>query len=237
MKRKSSVRTSPNLNPRRIVRRYLDLPKYLDLLRSQALYLCRADGFDDRFEGALTPGIRKALDDAHQAKQITYDADYFYRRSRGGSYVSCWSLGAHDNMALWQLYGGVSASLAVTSTVDRLIDMALRWQEEVFIYRVRYIDHFKNPDMIIGSYTDLLEFKHQAYEYEQEVRIIVPRQNDEWERNQPSIRLPAGDLSAVIRSVVVAPEAQAWFFDLVEDVTRKYGLSSPVRRSKMAYLP
>lgn len=207
------------------------------MLRSHALYLRRADGFTDRFEGALTPVIRKILDDAYRAKQVKHDTDYLYRRSRAGNYVSCWSLGAHDNMALWQLYGGVQMSLVITSTIERLIDMALKWKEDVFIIRVRYIDHFKNPDMIIGRFSDLLEFKHQAYKYEQEVRIIVPRQEGDWQNNPPDIRLPIGDLNSMIRSVVVAPEAEAWFFDLVEDVTRKYGVRSPVRRSKLTKLP
>jgi len=91
--------------------------------------------------------------------------------------------------------------------------------------------------MIIGHYTDLLQFKHEAYEYEDEVRVIVPRQQDGWEENPEGIRLPIGSLSKLIRSVVVAPDASPWFFDLIKDVTRKYGVSSPVRRSKLTYLP
>ena len=237
MKQDDSVRVSPKLQLHHTVRRYLDLPKYLDLLRSHALYLSRADGFTDRFEGALIPAIRKAMNDAHRAGKTAHDADYHCRRTKAGNYVSCWSLGAQDNMALWHLYGGISTSLAVTSTVGRLIDMALKWQERASIIRVRYLDHFKNPDMIIGSYTDTLECKHEAYEYEKEVRIIVSRQGDEWENNPPSIRLSSGDLNDLICSVVVSPEAETWFFDLVEDVSRRYGVSSPVRRSKLTYLP
>jgi len=67
-----TVSTDVDLRRDRIVKRYLDLPKYLDLLRSQALYMRRADGFNDRFEGALTPSFRKALNEAHQNGQITY---------------------------------------------------------------------------------------------------------------------------------------------------------------------
>lgn len=134
-----SVSTDVDLRRDWIVRRYLDLPKYLDLLRSQALYLRRADGFIDRFEGALTPAFRKVLDEAHRKGQLEYDADYFYRRSRAGSYVSCWSLGVHDNMALWQLYGGVSSSVAITSTIGKLVTAALNWRQNVLIHKVRYI--------------------------------------------------------------------------------------------------
>jgi hypothetical protein len=89
-----------------ILRRYMDLPKLLDLLSTNTLYCRRADGFADRLEGALFPSFRKSLNEAFARGDVPNDADYFYRRSRMGSYVSCWTLGARDNMALWQLYGG-----------------------------------------------------------------------------------------------------------------------------------
>src|SRR5690349_2474090 len=115
------ITASPELKQHQIVRRYLDLPKFLDLLRSKTLYLRRSDSFIDRFEGALTPAIRAALDEAHQSGQISYDANKFYQRARQGNFVSCWNLGARDNMALWQLYGGAATSVVVTSTIDRLL--------------------------------------------------------------------------------------------------------------------
>lgn len=231
-----TIVTSPDLKQHQILRRYLDLPKFLDLLRSQALYLCRADGFTDRFEGALTPAVRAALNEAHRDGQITYTADELYQRARKSSFVSCWNLGAKDNMALWQLYGGAATSVVVTSTVDRLLAAAFRWNDTVLLHKVRYIDHFKNPNMVVGDGTDLLQFKHEAYKFENEVRIVVPRRRT-WKSNPAGIRLSLGDLNDVIRSVVVAPEAAPWFFELVEDMTRKYGVSIPVRRSKLTELP
>ncbi len=231
------VATDVDLKRKLIVRRYLDLPRYLDLLRSKTLYFHRADLFSDRFEGALTPTIRKSIDDARRQGLIKYDADYFYRRSRMGSYVSCWSLGAKDNMALWQLYGGLSNAVAVTSTIGKIVAVGLPWRENVLIHRVKYIDHFKSPTMVVGRYTDLLRFKHEAYKFEDEVRLIVPRQHDQWESNPEGIRLPIEDLNMLIRSIVVAPEASAWFYELIKDVTVRYGIASPVRRSKLTYLP
>jgi hypothetical protein len=233
-----TIGTTHGLKQHQIVRRYLDLPKFLDLLRSQHLYLPRADGFPDRFEGALTPAIRTALDEAHQSGQISYGANEFYQRARQGNFVSCWNLGAKDNMALWQLYGGAATSVVVTSTIDKLLAAAFKWSEPVFIHKVQYIDHFKNPTMVVGVGTgvDLLQFKHEAYAYEKELRLVVSRHRT-WKTNASGIRLPLGDLNGLIRSVVVAPEAPPWFFDLVEDVTGKYGVSVPVRRSKLTELP
>ena len=78
------------------LRRYMDLPKYVDLLRSKALYLRRADCFTDKFEGALTP--------ASETVKLAESADIFYQRCRKGTFVCCWTYGAKDKMALWQLF-------------------------------------------------------------------------------------------------------------------------------------
>lgn len=233
------VRANEDIPYSCIVRRYIDLPKYLDLLRSRSLYFRLVDKFPDRLEGALIPCIRSSIDDAYRQGKAKYNADYFCDRSRKGNFVSCWNVGDEDNMALWQLYGGASQSVAVKSTFEKLVTTALRWKEEkeVLIYKVRYIDHFENPDMIIGGYTDPLQFKHKAYSYERELRIIVPRQHDGWEKNPDGIRLPIGNLNNVIDSIVVAPEAEQWFYEIIRDVTQKYGVASPVCRSKLTYAP
>lgn len=231
------VEVDPLLKPNYVLRRYVDLPKYLDLLRTKALYFRRADKFTDRFEGALTPAMRRLLNATGADIQGIETADAYYRRAREGTYVSCWSRGLHDNMALWQLYGGVNSSLAVTTTVKQLIEVAATWPDETIIKKVEYIDHFKNPDMILGGYTDPLKFKHLAYSYEDEVRVLVSRHRGEWTKNPVDFRLPIPDLNSFIRSIVVAPEAEAWFYELVEEVTRLFGVTKPVNRSKLTMLP
>jgi hypothetical protein len=179
------------------------------------------------------------IEDNNQKGLLQHGADYIYRRAREGNFVSCWSLGAKDNMALWQLYGGVSTSLALTTTIEKLTKVALTWHEAtiVIVNKVQYVDHSTNPDMFIGVYSDLLRYKHEAYQYENEVRVIVPRQSSDWEQNPHEIRLPIGDLNDFIRSIVLAPEAQQWFYDIVADVITKYGITAPLRRSKLAFLP
>jgi hypothetical protein len=230
-----SVDLDPRLKPTQILRRHLDLAKYVDLLRTSTLYFRRADKFSDRFEGALTPSIRRLLD--YPGVSGDEDADGYYRRAREGGYVSCWSRGAGDNMALWQLYGGAKSSLAVTTTVGKLYDLATTWPDITSIHKVRYIDHFKNPAMIVGHYTDVLECKHEAYAFEKEVRVIVSRHRGDWQKNPNDLRLPILDLSTFLRSVVVAPEADDWYFEAIVEITQRFGLKTPVRRSKLTKLP
>ncbi|UTY57703.1 DUF2971 domain-containing protein [Massilia sp. erpn] len=182
--------------------------------------------------------MRQWMDDQYaDDDNVDVSADQFWERTRKGNYLSCWNLDAKDNMALWQLYGGASASIAVTTTVEKLLGVACNWCRDVLLEQVSYVDHFQNPDMVVGNYTDLLKYKHLAYAYEKELRMIVPQQVKDLGTNPDALHLPLGNLNDFIRSVVVAPEAGPWFYELVKDVTTKYGINSPVRRSKLTYLP
>jgi len=226
----------PELKDLSPLRRYMDLPKFVDLLRSKAIYLRRADYFTDKFEGALTPAIRNAIDSVHASTKLAESADTVYQRCRMGTFVNCWTYGAKDNMALWQLFGGSNKSVAICTTAERLTRICLNWHDSKHIALVRYIDHFENPDMIISNYYDPLKFKHEAFNFEREVRVLLVKQ-DNWQENPIGIQRSIGDLDSLITSVVVAPEAESWFLDLVKDLSLKYGLKAPVRMSQLSSLP
>lgn len=228
------ITADPDIRHENILRRYMDLPKLLDLLHTGSLYFRRADGFDDRLEGALFPSFRKSLDEAFARKEVPHDADYFYRRARLGNYVSCWTIGAGDNMALWQLYGGVKTSIAVTTTVDRLIRCGFAWNRSIHLHKVTYVDHRRVRNYVMGRFTDVLQYKSDAYKFERELRVIVPQQEDGWETNPIGIRLALPSVDALVRSIVVAPEADPSFLEAVRELCRRYGLKAPVKRSMLS---
>lgn len=231
------ITADPDIRQESILRRYMDLPKLLDLLHTRSLYFRRADGFSDRLEGALFPSFRKSLDEAFAQKQVPHDADYFYRRARAGNYVSCWTIGARDNMALWQLYGGLKTSIAVTSTVNRLIRCAFAWNRSTHLHKVRYLDHRRVRNYVVGDFIDVLQYKSDAYKYERELRLVVPQQEDGWEKNPIGVRLALPSVDALIRSVVVAPEADPDFLEAVRELCKRYDLKAPVKRSMLSFVP
>lgn len=231
------ITADPEIRQSVILRRYMDLPKLLDLLHTRSLYFRRADGFSDRLEGALFPSFRQSIDEAFARKEVPYDADHFYKRVRKGNYVSCWTIGARDNMALWQLFGNVRTSVAVTSTVDRIVACGFDWNRRMHLHKVRYVDHRRVRTYIMGAYTDPLQYKSDAYKFERELRIILAQQDAGWEENPIGIRLSLPDLNTLVRSVVVAPEADIFFLEAVRELCKRYGLSAPVRRSALSLMP
>ena len=233
----SQITADPDVRQSSILRRYMDLPKLLDLLYTRSLYFRRADGFADRLEGALFPSFRETMNEAFKRKEISYDADHFYNRVRKGNYVSCWTIGARDNMALWQLFGNVKTSVAVTSTVDRIVACGFEWNRSMHLHKVRYVDHRRVKTYVMGAFTDPLQYKSDSYKFERELRIILPQQEVGWEENPMGIRLAIPDINVLVRSIVVAPEADTIFLEAVQDICRRYGLLAPVRRSMLSLMP
>ena len=230
----------PVLLDRRVLRRYLDLPKFIDLLRTQSLYLRRADLFQDKFEGSFTPSLKAAIEEAYNIHKTDFSYEKFKKELREGVYVNCWSLGVNDNMALWELYGKSDASVAITTTVGHLRkELATSsLPGTTSVCKVEYIKHWRDPKINIIPYSNVFRYKVIAYDFEREVRIIHDRLEDNFKRSDKETGvLLKVRLNQLLRSIVVSPSAQPWFIDLVKDVTQRYGITTPITKSKLAIDP
>jgi hypothetical protein len=227
------ITSDPEIKSTAILRKYMDLSKLLDLLYSKDLYFRRADGFSDRLEGALFPSLRTLIDESHLKGDIKYNSDAFYRSAREDNYVSCWTFGARDNMALWQLYGDIKTSVAITTTLDRIVN-AFEWDRSIHIHKVKYVDHKKVKNYIIGAPREVLQYKSDAYVFEKELRIVASHQDKD--EHSMGVRMPLKDINNLIRSVVVAPDADISFVEAVSDLCKRYGLTAPIRRSKLSFV-
>jgi hypothetical protein len=226
----------PRLKKRQVLRRYLDLPKFVDFLRTGELYLEPASNFDDLLEGTLPETIRKSMCELPDFRGETYGDPFIQEhKNKNRTYLSCWSLGAKDNMALWKIYGSTTKSVAITTTVNRLSFAAPSWGKfgRVNVKKVRYINHSgRLPKGVYSIDESLFGLKHVAYSFENEVRIIVTRPSGE---TPDSIRLPV-NIDHFLTKIIVAPEAGEWFFNSVVDLVRKYHISVPVHRSELTFL-
>ena len=138
-------------------------------------------------------------------------------------------------MALWKIYGGSKESVAITTTVERMISSAFNWMEfgRVKFIKVRYIDHASRlPNGVYTLDENVFALKHKAYFFEKEVRVVLTRP---YNTTPCPVRLPVS-INKTITKITVAPEAGEWFFNLVVDLTKKYNVSVPVKRSDLTFL-
>jgi hypothetical protein len=236
--------------------RYMSLAKLLALFRSRALYLSRADQFDDPFEGSFSEGsLRDQEKDwglASPESLVTMTQWLPYR-----SFVSCWHASNDESMALWRIYAGSEGALAIRSRVgvlqtifpeiteptgDMILNQAVR--------SVQYID-YRTEHPHLNDVMGPLCYKRRAFAYEQEIRVIRqeiptgPAKDRPGGRaiqlgpppEQKGIQIPI-DLMTLIESIWLAPLSPPWLVDVVTETMRRFDLGDiPCRQSSLDELP
>ena len=235
-----SKRIDKGLSKSNILWRYLDMAKLMDFLENRTLFFSRADCFEDKYEGAFTKSLRHRIEDAYVRNNIDFSYEEFKECLRERVYINCWHKSAHDSMAMWRLYGTSTNSVAITTTVGRLAKVLERceYKNYIAIRKVRYVNHWRDPELNIRPYSNIFTYKLKAYDYEKEVKVILDLFSETFDTDPFEGGIPIKvDVVELTRSVVVSPEAPAWFYDLVVDIVEKYELSAPVIRSKLSLEP
>lgn len=222
-----------------ILWRFMDLAKFISLLKDRALFMTRADKFEDHFEGAVclledSDRYNEALADYYSditggsvSDTIIEEEHRGIQLIRKNSFLSCWFESPYESIAMWRLYasGHDSMGVAIKTTVGHLKKSIGR---DVEIGRIEYIDYSKEwPNA-----NEALWRKRISFEYEHEVRIRIITEGG-LSPNPPEFRQLPVDLNYLIESVYVSPMAESWFKDVVVDVLRRYGLDKKVYHSAL----
>lgn len=218
-----------------VIWRFLDLAKFISLLKEKALYMTRADKFEDQFEGAvctlgdsdkydeaLIDYYSECLDGKPVSEQLIQNEHYAIQMIRKNSFLNCWFEGSYESVAMWKLYasGRDAKGVAIKTTVGRLKKAIGRIVE---IGRISYVDYSKEwPNA-----NEALWRKRLSFEYEHEVRVRVITDGG-LSPTPPEFMLLLVDLDVLIESVFVSPMAEPWFKEVVVDVLQKYGLKKEV---------
>src|SRR6478752_1800761 len=99
--------------------RYLNVPHAFDLLKRRMLWMSRADKLSDPCEGTRPNGdvqIYRQAENAIMAQTTDSNLAQAYISEVRGSwkymdttlrermFISCWTMGEHDDMAMWERY-------------------------------------------------------------------------------------------------------------------------------------
>ncbi|MDA2230952.1 MULTISPECIES: DUF2971 domain-containing protein [Bacillus cereus group] len=230
--------------------RYMDFAKFVSLLSTESLYLCKPDEFDDVFEGRLF-GLEKAKKIIENQKLSEGNGFAFgsyegYSKTklatsdflRENAFINCWHLNEEESAAMWGLYVKSGQGIAVQTTFEKIKQSLNHCGKEVYIGKVKYVDHKKEENFygnnILPFFTKRLSFKH-----EEEVRIVysAPNHKEFWDdatiyQNTPGINIKV-DLGELIERIYISPDAPPWFMSVVEVVLKKFNLDPEVIHSKL----
>jgi hypothetical protein len=240
VRKPGSVAVSDKLKEADVLWRYVDTARFVDFLETRALFFCRGDQFEDRFEGAFTHSQRDAIRSAYALNKISYTYEEFKKELRQRVFLNCWHNSRDDSMAMWKIYGKSPCAVALTTTVGRLKE-ALESQGLSFqlgIERVEYVKHWRDPKLDINPYSRVFTYKTTAYSFEKEVRVILDRSIGDFAEpvSETGIAVPVS-IPKLLRSLVISPEAPNWFRRLVDLMASRYGIEADVRQSKLSSEP
>ena len=213
--------------------RYLDLPKFIDLLHKRTLTLSRIDKFLDPFEGSIPFHTLQELErrlNLHGINQQSREQGFQIRKSmRTRTYANCWNLSESESNALWRLYCGDSQGVAICTTYAALQDSLIPYPN-FYTGLVRYIDFDKEsyPEDEINVY-HLAMHKQTAFAHENEVRVVWIDNSatrfarpGETEEERAPIKSLNWNIEKVIQSVYVHPCASEWYAEVVRSVIEKF---------------
>ena len=233
--------------------RYIDFTKFVSLLDSSSLYFTRADKFEDPFEGAR--GFKYQEDEAyktvtkfhelqilaaHKDENFTQSdldrevadsmtkAKENYANLRKKIFISCWHANEVESEAMWKLYtSSVSQGLAIQSTVGKLIE-SIEENTDVEVGKVKYVDYEQPLKANMNPYW----YKRSSFSHENEIRAIIVD-----DKCTDSGVMRRANLPLLFENIYVSPLAARWFFELVEQVLKKYGISCPIHYSQLNQEP
>jgi len=156
--------------------------------------------------------------------------------------LNCWHVDPHESAAMWRLYLKSNEGIAIESSVGQLRESFSQHTEKIHIGMATYIDYATEW---IRKGTPFLH-KRKSFAHEKELRALMCRwpplrsdkRGSDWANPAISdgIHVPV-DLEKLISRVIVAPKSPPWLYRLVESVTRKYGISAPVKTSSLSTEP
>ncbi|WP_291133028.1 hypothetical protein [Flavobacterium sp. UBA7682] len=232
-----------------ILWKFMDLPKFVSMLKTKSLFFTRADKFDDPFEGArgtlknkeqwdeiylkylidISKKISndknrpdKEIEEEAQKNLQNWELQAIERKSKTG--VNCWHENQFESEAMWKLYTSLDYGIAIKTNYKRLYE-ALGSDPDIDIGRINYI----NFDETFAHFFEPFWYKRKSFMHENEIRAII-RQDKEIEGFG---KLMPVDLEMLIETIHVSPTAQSWFSELVIDIMEKYKLKKTVSESSL----
>ncbi len=229
--------------------RYFTFPKFMDLLTSRALFFCRADKFEDKFEGYVNNWIKESLKNEFKEfeNEEEMKGDLLGLLSQLGEFtlISCWNMNYTDTLGMWKSYCDDKEGIAIKTNIEKLKNSIVGDKNDIFEIRpVKYFDIENAKDISINA-IDLFTRKRLHFEYEKELRIILPfahKNKDEKKEltEKGNILVPYEygkkvfvNLNELISEVYIAPNANTWFVEMIEKIM-KVTFDKPVKKSEIS---
>ena len=253
--------------------RYMSFEQFVNMLDTESLFYTRAYKFEDPFEGFFSQMMTGAYQRSvkkNPTKEIEDGVIKLNEIMHKCVMCNCWHKNEDESMAMWEKYRFRNSGIAIKTTMLNLKN-SISDTIDFFIGRIAYISreiyderyyfpYDQKSDLPLGKMWLYHSYfaKRMAFEYEQEVRIIIDidtfvgdilnelksgaiLDSKDIEFNFPDIddqgRPYNVDVNALIDEVIISPYAECWIEQTVRSVVHKYGFNFEVNPSTLLDVP
>ena len=145
---------------------------------------------------------------------------------------------------MWNLYLKSNEGVAIQTTFENIKECFNQINENIYIGTVRYIDYdsdiFSSDKSFAFNFLRAFLHKRKSYSHENEYRAII------WDNGSSELKMLASnesgiyipvDLNILIEKIIVIPDSEEWFIELVTEMMVIYKLNKEVVRSVLDEKP
>lgn len=188
-----------------IIWKYMDLPKFLDLLENEHLYFCKVRILTDLYECSF-PELQKRTKAINDIKDLVF--------------VNCWSISNQEDFALWKVYSNNNEyGVAIRTTVGKL-KSCLQHSEPYSIPTIRFNKVVYSDNLKDKSLKSVVCTKKPFYSYEKELRLWLSAiEKTDIISNGLTVNL---DINKMIEGIYISPFMPEWFHLNFISIVAKY---------------
>lgn len=213
--------------------RYMDIIKFLDLIQNKQLYFSNIEGFNDPYEGFISPEFKKY----EMEKLSSLEDKEFYEKNQKEKlknyFISCWNADKNENASMWLAYSNKDNGIAIKTNISKLINsIALvnyknnQYKKSFVLGKVLYVgkdDLTENNikkiqwERLLDNLPKILFYKSVLFKSENEVRVILKK--DDCNNNFFKVNI---NLRYLIDEIYIVPTAKKYYVDIVNNLVQKY---------------
>lgn len=228
--------------------RYMNFPKFVDLIQSRKLFMSKLSNFEDPWEGfpsKLNYSKEAPIRLVNEKGEITTyellgtqlgcdilkmmekgDKDHaLYIRQR--IFANCWHMNDGESDSQWKIYGDDFA-VAIVTNFEKLKKAIHSDTHEICGSEVVYYDPSKE-NTSTKSVLQCAIYKRLCFEHEKEFRLLIMNME---EHDEPGI-LVSINIEELIEQVVVSPRAPNWFVTVVKTFMNQNGIKVDIQKSNL----
>jgi len=99
------------------------------MLEKKSLFFCRANLFEDPFEGSIPKGnivhrdrIYGLIPEEQRPNAIVQISEA-RKNFRSCTFINCWHMNEHESAAMWRLYSKCDEAIAIYTKYNRLVNI------------------------------------------------------------------------------------------------------------------